>query len=73
MVDVTVQGIVLNTVYTHLDYSWDEFPVYFGVFKSVGCFSCLLRCFSCLLRSFYVYLDAFHVYLDTFHLSRLIG
>ena len=50
-----------------LDYSWGEFPVYFGVFKSVGCFSCLLRCFSCLLRSFYVYLDAFHVYLDTFH------
>ena len=24
-----------------LDYSWDEFPVHFGVFKSLRCFSCL--------------------------------
>ena len=56
-----------DVVFAALDYSWDEFPVYFGVFKSLRYFSCLLRCFSCLLRSFYVYLDAFHVYLDAFH------
>ena len=38
----------IMTVYSakyKLDYSWDKFPVYFGVFKSLRYFSCLLRCF----------------------------
>ena len=52
--------MLLDIDLLYLDYSWDEFAVHFGVFKSLRCFSCLLRCFSCLLRSFYVYLDAFH-------------
>ena len=27
-----------------LDYSWDEFPVHFGVFKSLSCLCIFKRC-----------------------------